>query len=265
MLFMKNSGKNHDQRNVKAKLVISIITLLLVVLISSVLIIFYAAGNKASQAKKSATQTTQKITPISTGQTITQPLFFDNFSDQSKGWAVGSASGYARVIRDNMLTLANENHTTLIESLPTSTFDDFSLTVTFTLLQANADDSVGLYLRGDTNLDHDYRIDFYGNTTYAISKEYLDTQNLPQGSFLQPPTFTSALEPTGKQNTVTVMMKGPAMVLIINGKVVSTLTDYAYTSGQIALFVHNSPTSDEVEAAFSSVVVYPAPTVLPGP
>jgi len=264
MQFMRNLEKRRHQRNVKAKLVVSIITLVLVVLISSVLIFFYEAGNTDSLARVSATATRQSGTPISTGQSITKPLFTDNFSAVSAGWAVGSASGYARVISGSTLTLANENHTTLTESLPTNlTFDDFSLTVTFTLLQASAGDSVGVYVRGDTNLDHDYRFDFYGNSAYSISKEYLDRQNFPQESLLQPSTLASSLRPAGEQNTVTVMMKGPDMVLIINKKVINSVVDDAYTGGQIALFVHNSLASNEVEAAFSSVVVFPAPAVLP--
>lgn len=251
--------------SVKAKLVASIITLLIVVLASSAFIFFYVVGSGASQARKTATATPEQETPISTEQSITNPLFTDDFSDVSKGWAVGSASGYTRIINDDTLTLANENHTTLTESLPTSlTFDDFSLTVTFTLLQATAGDSVGLYVRGDTNLDHDYRIDFYVNGSYTISKEYLDTQDLPQETLLRPSTFTSALRSMGESNTVTVIMKGPTMILIINKRVITTVADDAYTGGQIALFVHNSLASNEVEADFSSVVVYPAPVVLPG-
>ena len=265
MQFMRNPEKRHYKRNVKAKLVVSIITLLLVVLASGVLIFFYEVGGGTSQARKNATTPTQQETPIPTGQSIAKPLFTDDFGDVNNGWAVGSASGYTRVINDGTLTLANENHTILTESLPTDlTFDDFSLTVTFTLLQATAGDSMGLYIRGDTNLDHDYRIDFYVNGTYTISKEYLDTQDLPQETFLQPSTFTSSLRPMGESNTVTVMMKGPTMVLIMNKHVIKTTTDDAYTSGQIALFVHNSLASNKVEATFSSVVVYPAPVVLPG-
>ena len=265
MHFMRNLKKRHHKRIVKAKLVVSIITLLLVVLASGVLIFFYKVGSGASQTRKNATATTQQRTPTATGQSITKPLFTDDFSDVSKGWAVGSASGYTRVINDDTLTLANENHTTLTESLPTDlTFDDFSLTVTFTLLQATAGDSVGLYIRGDTNLDHDYRIDFNMDGTYTISKEYLDQQDLPRETLLQPSTFTSSLKPMGESNTVTVMMKGPTMVLIINKHIINTATDDAYTNGQIALFVHNSLASNEVEADFSSVVVYPAPVVLPG-
>jgi hypothetical protein len=267
MQFMRNPEKRHYKRIAKAKLVVSIITLLLVVLASGLLIFFYKVESGASQARKNATATTRQGTPISTptGQSMTKPLFTDDFGDVNKGWAVGSASGYTRVINDGTLTLANENHTILTESLPTDiTFDDFSLTMTFTLLQATAGDSVGLYIRGDTNLDHDYRIDFYVNGTYSISKEYLDQQDLPRETLLQPSTFTSSLRPMGESNTVTVMMKGPTMVMIINKRVIKTVADDAYTSGQIALFVHNSLASNEVEADFSSVVVYPAPVVLPG-
>ena len=266
MLCMSKLSERPKKRNVKTILIVSIITLLLVILTSGVLIFFYEVGNLASTARGNATATSQHGTPISTGQSSIKPLFSDNFSDVSKGWAVGSASGYTRVISNNTLTLANENHTTLTESLPTDlNFDNFSLTVTFTLLQATASDSVGLYVRGDTNLDHDYRIDFYGNDTYAITKEYLDKQDFPQEISLQPATFTSSLQPMGEQNTATVIMKGPDLELIINKKVVKSVTDYDYTSGQIALFVHNSLASNEVEAVFSSVVVYPLPTVTPTP
>ncbi|HLX40011.1 MAG TPA: family 16 glycoside hydrolase [Ktedonobacteraceae bacterium] len=262
---MSKLEQRHKKRNVQAIFFISIITLLLVILTSGVLIFYYGVGNKSGHTRGNVTATPQHGTPISTGQSITKPLFADNFSDPSQGWAVGSASGYTRVISNSTLTLANENHTTLTESLPTNlTFDDFSLTVTFTLLQATADDSVGLYVRGDTNLDHDYRIDFYGNSAYAITKEYLDKQDFPQESPLQTPTYTAFLRPMGEQNTVTVMMKGPVMVIVINKKVIHSVTDDDYTNGQIALFVHNSLTSNEVEAAFSAVVVYPAPVVLPG-
>lgn len=265
MLCMNDPEKRYKKSNVQAKLVVSIITLLLMVLASGALIFFYKVGSGASQVRKNVTPTMRQGTPISTGQPIMKPLFTDDFSDVSKGWAVGNSSGYTRVINDDTLTLANKNHTTLTESLPTNlTFDDFSLTVTFTLLQATAGDSVGLYVRGDTNLDHDYRIDFYVDGTYTISKEFLDTQDLPQETLLQPSTFTSSLRPMGESNTATVMMKGSTMVLIINKQVIKTLSDTAYTSGQIALFVHNSLASNDVQADFSSVVVYPAPIVLPG-
>ena len=255
------NANNH--KVAKARL-IGTITFLLIMVITST-IFFYVQGKSSktgSTRDGTASPTVRKATPTPTLTTLStpQPLFFDDFTDKSKGWYLGSTSGYTRVIDNDSLILADSNHTILTESLPTSTpFNDFIVTVTYTLLQANQDDSVGLYLRGDSNLDHDYRIDIYGNNTYAISKEFLDASKSPQVQFLVSPTGATTLHPAGQSNTIMVMMKGPKLVLLVNGTMVSSITDTDYTSGQIALFVKNSETSSEVEASFSSVVVYPAP------
>src|SRR5437588_4065568 len=256
------NANNH--KVVKVRL-IGAIALLLIMVISSG-IFFYVHGKSSSTGNSSVSPTVRKATPTPTPTILskTQPLFFDDFTDKSKGWYLGSASGYTRVIDDNTLTLADSNHTILTESLPTNTsFGDFMVNVSFTILQGNKDDSVGLYLRGDSNLDHDYRIDIYGNNTYAISKEFLDVTKSPQVQFLVSPTSAAALKPAGQQNTITVMMKGPELVLMVNGTIVNSVTNSDYTSGQIALFVHNSETSSEVEASFSSVIVYPVPDQVP--
>jgi hypothetical protein len=255
--------------NHKVRLIGAVVFLLIMVISGT--IFFYVQGKSSktsSNGNSAVSQTVRKATPTPTptltAQSTPQPLFSDDFTDKSKGWYLGSASGYTRVIDNNTLTLADSNHTILTESLPTNTsFDDFMVSVTFTILQANKDDSVGLYLRGDSNLDHDYRIDIYGNNTYAISKEFLDATKTPQGQFLVSPTSAAALKPAGQQNTITVMMKGPKLVLMVNGTIVNSVTDSDYTSGQIALFVHNSETSSEVEASFSSVVVNPVPDQVP--
>ena len=255
---------NHKVRLIGA------VAFLLIMVISGT-IFFYVQGKSSktnNNGNGAVSPTVRKATPTPTptAQSTPQPLFFDDFTDRSKGWYLGSTSGYTRVIDNNTLTLADSNHTILTESLPTSTsFDDFIVSVTFTILQANQDDSVGLYLRGDSNLDHDYRIDIYGNNTYAVSKEFLDATKSPQLQFLVSPTHASKLKPAGQSNTITVMVKGPELVLLVNGSIVNSVTDSDYTGGQIALFVQNSETSSEVEASFSSVVVYPVPKqVSPG-
>ena len=124
-------------------------------------------------------------------------------------------------------------------------------------------DSVGLYLRGDSNLDHDYRIDINGNNTFDIVKEYLGDNNTPQSTTLDGPHSPSMLRPPGQQNIITVVMKGPALVLLINGTVVSSITDSDYMSGQIALFARHGATSGGVTVAFSRVEVDYAPEQLP--
>lgn len=251
---------NHKVRLIGA------VAFLLIMVISGT-IFFYVQGKSSKTSSNSnVSPTVRKATPTPTltARSTPQPLFFDDFTDRSKGWYLGSTSGYTRVIDNNTLILADSNHTILTESLPTGTsFNDFIVSVTFTILQANQDDSVGLYLRGDSNLDHDYRIDIYGNSTYAVSKEFLDATKSPQVRFLVNPTHASELKPAGRPNTMTVMMKGPELVLLVNGTIVNSVTDSDYTSGQIALFVQNSELSSEVEISFSSVVVYPAPDHLP--
>ncbi len=243
--------------------------LLLLLLVISSMIFFSLQGKKNTQGHPGnavVTVTPAQSTPSPTlaASSTPQPLFFDNFTGPDEGWYVGDSAGYTRLIATGTLLLADTNHTILTESLPASkTFDDFTLTVTFTLIEAGPADSVGLYLRGDTYLDHDYRIDVYGDNTYSVSKEFVGADGEQEIAFLAGPTTTPSLNPLGRQNTLTVMMKGPQMVLEINGSIVNSLTDFDYTKGQIALFVQNSPTSNEAEATFSSIAVYPAPGQLP--
>ncbi len=196
------------------------------------------------------------------------PLFFDDFIASGKQWALSGqndTSGYLRTMDNDQLILSDANHKILIESLPTSAiFSDFSFTTTFTLLKGDENDSVGFYLRGDSNLDHDYRVDIFGNNRFAISKELLNPDETARTNILDGPTSSSLLLSKNQTNTLTVMMKGPFVVLVINGTIAASLVDADYSHGQIALFVNNGPTSDGVSASFSSVRVNPAPDQLPG-
>jgi hypothetical protein len=251
---------------------VGIICLLLLVIAGSILFApnIKGDGKATSSHHPSQTATAPIATPTPTlTPTLTPtPLFFDDFLNGNAGWALSGpddTSGYLRSMVNNQLVLSDTNHQILIESLPTgATFSDFSLTVTFTLLQGDANDSVGLYVRGDSNLDHDYRIELFGDNRFAIKKELLNPDKTARTDILAGPTPTSLLLPKNQPNTVTVIMKGPYMTLIINGTIITSLIDTDYTRGQIALFVNNGPTSNGVSAAFSSVQVDPAPTQVPG-
>ena len=187
-----------------------------------------------------------------------QPLFSDEFVDNSKGWSVVNDAGYIRMLQDGSLTLSSTTHNVLVESIPTrTTFTDFSLTTTFTFVQGDENDSVGLYLRGDSNLDHDYRIDIFGNSTYAISKEALDENSMLEQMYLVRPSHTSFLKAKGQKNVLSVSMQGPTMVVQINGKTVQSLSETSYTHGQIALFVANGLTSSGMTAKFHNLFIYP--------
>ena len=251
-------ANTNNGKRAKIRFIVACLLFLVLVVSGGSFMYIEAKGNDASNTRNS-TGTAMTKSPTPTPTLTSQLPFFDDFSDSSKGWYVGSVPGYSRVIANDTLTLADTNHKILPESLPTTTlFSDFTANLTFTIIQANPDDSVGLYLRGDSYLDHDYRVDIYGNNTYTIGKEFLDTGKHPQVQYLVGPTRTSSLKPIGQPNTINVMMKNSRLVLQVNGTVVNAVTDTDYASGQIALFVQNSDTSNGIAVAFSSVAVYPA-------
>ncbi len=227
----------------------------LILIIGTVFFVLRLVGEKASSSKRPNHATTP--TPTRIPSSTVEPLFEDTFVDNSRGWSVVRVPGYMRAIHDGALTLSDTSHTVLVESLPTTTvFSDFALTMTFTLIQADANDSVGLYIRGDSNLDHDYRIDIFGNNTYAISRETLNTNNDLDQMFLAQPTHTTLLNALGQKNTLTITMQGPAMVITLNGKMLHSLTDTKYKRGQIAFFVQNGSTSAGVTASFHEITIY---------
>jgi hypothetical protein len=214
----------------------------------------------------SPTPATHTPSPTTTSEPTPQPLFIEDFADHAKGWYLNDRAGYTRTFANGQLILQCTNQKRLIESLPESkTYDNFTITVTFTLQTGDENDSVGLYLRGDSNLDHDYRLDIYGDTTYALSKESLGEDNLPENTPIIEPEHTPALNPMGKPNTLTVTMQGSTITLTINGQQVNTLTDTSYQQGQIALFVNNGTTSGGVTASFSRIAIYGLPPTPPTP
>lgn len=255
------------------------IVLLLLLILGSSAIIAAAVRGKSENSVPNISHGTQStstasVTPppspttaISTPslmQTPT-PLFYEEFLDNSKGWALTNSPDFTRALDDNKLTLAVTNHNILTETVPSNTlFGDCTVDIRFTLLKADANDSVGVYVRGDGLLFHDYRIDIFGNNTVALSKEYLDANKKPQTLEFEKTARVAGLASPGKPNTLSVIMKGPYIMLQINGKTVKTIVDSDYTRGQIALFVNNGLTSAGVTAVFSSVKITEAPDQLPG-
>lgn len=259
MLQEKNRGNKLPRY-----LAIAVLSLLIALSGITLLVLKTTESNQSNTRNDHPKKAT--ITPTSAASTTQtpQPLFADNFLNNKKGWYIGSVDGYERSMSSNGLTLADTNHKVLTESLPTNeTFDDFIVTISFTLQEADGNDSAGVYVRGDSNLDHDYRIELFGNNTYAISKESLDATVHQQITYLAGPTHNAALKPPGQQNTLVVTSEGAELTLQINGVVVNSITDTDYTRGQIALFVANGNTSQGVTASFSSITVYPTGNRIP--
>lgn len=212
---------------------------------------------------KAITPTTRTATPTPSSTAIyletppPQAVFYDTFKNNALGWSLSKANGYYRTLESGKLTLMNINPgATLVESLPTNAkFDSFTVSVDLTIHNANRNDRAGIYVRGDSNMDHDYRIDVNGDNTIDIAKEYLDSNNNPRSTFLDAPHSSPALNLLGEQNAIKLVMAGPQLVLFINNVEVSSITDSEYTTGQVALFAHASEDSSGVTVVFSKVEV----------
>ncbi len=224
-------------------------------------------GTATSAVTKTATKPPATPTVAATPTIMQTPeaLFSEDFNDNHNGWAVNTAE-YVRVLKDQKLTLSVTNHTILTESVPIETpLSDFTLSTDFTLEKAGKDDKMGLYLRGDGNLDHDYRIDIYGNNTITINKEYLDatTGKSQSEELARVSSKNSVLNPIGQENSLEVEMNGPDITLWINGVQVKAVQDYDYTEGQAVLFVSNTLFSDVATVTFSSLDITSIPNPLP--
>jgi hypothetical protein len=239
----------------KAALIVGVSAMLLLVVGGG--IFFFV---RSREGNGSSAHTTNDATPTAV------PLFSDNFTDNSKGWGLASASGYSSTISNNMLILADANHKILNMAIPagnnvSATYSDFEVTTTIALLKADQNDSAGLYIRGDGRLGQGYFIDIFGDSSFDIVKIFSDSS---KNSFLVSPTNSSSINPVGRQNTLTVIAKGTKLIVLINNRIVSSISDNnGYTSGNIGLFVENGQSSHGVQASFNHVTVYPAPDRLP--
>jgi zinc-ribbon domain/Domain of Unknown Function (DUF1080) len=245
------------------RLIIGIIFLVLVVIGGGIFFVLKSTGSNTNVTSNGSTSST---THSATATPTPTPLFADNFADNSKGWGLASSSGYSSTISNNIMILAEANHKILDMTIPASnnvsaTYGDFEVTTTLTLLKADQNDSVGLYIRGDSNLSQGYFIDIFGDNSFDIVKIFADSN---KDTFLVSPTSSSTINPVGRKNKLTVVAKGAKLVVLINDKVVSSINDSnGYTNGTIALFVENGQSSNGVQASFNNIIVYPAPVRLP--
>lgn len=257
-------------------LVLACVAVAVVVLLGGSLLWLLRANSGASvrgRAKATVTATGTAV-PTWVPTQVTPPanaLFYDTFVNNARGWSLSGSDGYFRILVNNTLILADTNpNTPLIESVPTSVnLDNYVISVDFTINRGDAHDSIGLYLRGDSTLDHDYRIDINGDSTFDVAKEWLDASKTAQTTLLVPPQRTVYLNPPGQQNTLTALMIGSTLTVEINGFMAVSITDTSYSSGQIALFARHGSSPDGIIVSFSRVeidrVASPFATPTPSP
>src|SRR5437660_1430040 len=237
---------------------------ILVVLLacSGLLFALYRAAKITTTTDTTTTPTTTTATPIVTS--TAKPLFADDFVDNSKNWDVGSAAGYSSAISNNVLMMKEANHKIFRESVPTNTsYTDFSITTTFTPMQGDLNDSVGVFLRSSADGLQGYYVDIYGDDTYDIIKIQADTNQKNQATYLAEPTTSPALHPKGQKNVMTVIMKGSQIILLLNNKMIKAATDSSFIGGPAALFIENGNSSNGVIATFDNVAIYPPPNQSP--
>jgi len=237
---------------------IALIVMLLLLSIGSFFFIIRSKGKGSQLATNTESPTpTPSPTSIYLETPPPQSEFYDTFKNNALGWSTSTTAGFYRTVKPGELTLRNSNRgSTLIESLPTNTiFDNCTVIVDLSILKIGLGDSVGLYIRGDTSLEHDYRLDLNGNGTFDIAKEYLDSRNNPQSVILVGPISDSALNSSGERNTIMLTMNGSQLQLFINNVKVIVISDSDYIAGQVALFAHLGGNSQDVEVSFNRVEV----------
>jgi len=257
----KTEGANTQPSHPRRITHIIFITMIIILLLLSISSFFFIVKSRGKGYQLATNIEIPTPTPSPTSIYLETPPaqseFYDTFKNNALGWSVSNTAGYYRTVKPGALTLVNTNvGTTMVESLPTnSTFDNCTVIVNLIILKANLDASVGMYVRGDTNLEHDYRIDLNGNGTFDIAKEYLDSRNNPQSVILLGPKIDSALNPQGENNTITLTMNGSLLQLFINNVKVGDVIDSDYIAGQVALFTHLGDDSQDVAASFSKVEI----------
>ncbi len=241
------------------------VSLLILVLLGSSIFLLLRNGPPSAVVGRKTTPTPMATSPVVI--TPTAAAFYDTFIDNRHGWSLANGNGFMRTLTNSTLTLANlRSHTTLVESLPdNNSYRNFKLVVDFTLVKAGANDSTGVYVRGDSNLDHDYRVDINSNNTIDIAKEYLDTNGMPRSIIQAGPFVTPALHRQGLRNTLIVVMNEAEMTLFVNDVKVGSMIDTDYPTGLIALFAHNGGNSKGVTVSFFRIELDQLPSITPTP
>jgi len=194
----------------------------------------------------------------------TVPLFSDSFANNKMGWDLTSYPGKFSVkVGAGSLVLEDDQNKLLWEVVPGGNFTDFRLDVNARLTKGDPNNGYGVLIRASsqgTDLGTYYRFELYGDGTYAIFKGYLDASGMTQSTKVQGYVIHPAIAKVGYVNHITIIAKGSAMSLIINGQAVYTYTDDNYKGGSIALFVSNLPElTPGAQATFTNLAIFPAP------
>lgn len=245
-----------ERRPLNMKKVVSLVVVLLVLIGAS------AAGYTVLTSQQGGKHTTS----IASSSPIPKesPLFAETFTNNRQQWDMQSIQGrYLVSINKGKLILEDDDNKLFPILLPGGkNLTNFKLVIDTMLSKGDRQNGYGLCIRGSTdpdgNLTAYYRIELYGNSTYAIFKVATDANGNSSSTTLVETTAHVAIEPMGRSNQIVVIANGPKITLIVNGQTVETFSDTSYVSGVIALFVSNLPgTHPGAQAMFSHLTIYP--------
>jgi hypothetical protein len=241
------------------------VTAIVFILISSGIYYFTRRNSGPTIPPTHPKTATRTVTPTTGTFMNEQPLFDDDFINNSNNWDTHAGAGYGASINNGTLTMRETNHRVFQEPVPAAVPDDFAVTTTLAMTQGDQNDSAGLQVRSNQDNSQGYIIEIYGNNTFDIVRMSPDPNDNTEIQLIpltgQEPV--SSLNPPGQPNTLAVIMKGPTMVVLVNNVVVKTLSDASFSSGSLSLYLENGETSRAAVATFSNIAIYPAPANLP--
>ena len=176
------------------------------------------------------------------------------------------AGKYSVAITNGDLVLEDDNNSLLPELLPGKrSFINFKMSVDAVLSKGDQKDGYGLYVRCSSdpggNPTTYYRLELYGDSTYAIFKGVLDKHGEADPSPLKLVSYTttSAIRKQGDSNHIEVSAKSDTIMIRVNGQVLKTFSDSSYTKGTVALFISNIQDAPPgAQAKFSNLVISPS-------
>ena len=232
------------------------IVLLVMLIVGGTLTGYYYYRHHIQNSASSNNKPSVVVTPTAI------PLFSDTFNSNNMGWDLTSNPGKFSVkVGGGSLVLEDDQNKLLWELVPGKIFTDFRLDVNATLTKGDSNNGYGVFIRASsqgTDLGTYYRFELYGDGTYAIFKGYLDATGTTQSMIVREYTAHPAIAKVGHVSHLTIVAKGSAMSLIVNGQPVYTYTDDNYKGGSIALFVSNLPKlTPGAQATFTNLAIFP--------
>ncbi len=244
--------------------VIGVLALLLVIIGGSVFAYTFLFAHKNMQPAPTSTISHRSSTPLATTPQG-HPLFQDEFMNNTNGWSIQSYPGeFSVALGNGALKLENDNNKLLWELVPgAQKYADFQLSVNAVLSKGSQDNGYGVYIRSalsqNSSITAFYRFELYGDGSFAIFKGTTDANGTLTTPRLTDYTNSSAIQKQGGLNHITITAKGSSLQFIVNGQILSTVSDGTYTSGSVALFVSNLQKAPPgAVATFSHLAIYPA-------